>query len=309
MCVSMAIDDQLSAEARERPRAALFAGLAALFTLIAAVVGILSLSNEPDSLPGSLIYRNEHVVGLSVSAAASLLGSLAIAYVLDFLFRATRARNPNVPSWLRLLPWIGGVGLAVIGIVIQVVLGVKLAHFATHGTQTYDEAKHVLTSSDYNVVRYLGIVPQLALALALVMISLNAMRVGLLTRFLGYLGIIAAVLFVIPLVPIPIVQIYWLGAVAWMFAGRSRTGDPAAWQSGEAVPWPSSQEMREARVRAAEQRRGGGRSSSAAEEPAKPELLHAPVGPTASTESDDNGDAAEAFGGSGAARRKRKKRR
>ncbi|MCW2953812.1 MAG: hypothetical protein JWQ48_2982 [Conexibacter sp.] len=309
MCASMAIDDQLSAEARERPRAAIFAGLAALFTLIAAVVGILSLSNEPDNLPGSLIYRNQHVVGLSVSAAASLLGSLAIAYVLDFLFRATRARNPSVPSWLRLMPWIGGVGLAIIGIVIQVVLGVKLAHFATHGTQTYDEAKHVLTSGDYNVVRYLGIVPQLALALALVMISLNAMRVGLLTRFLGYLGIIAAVLFVIPLVPIPIVQIYWLGALAWMFAGRSRTGDPAAWQSGEAVPWPSSQEMREARVRAAEERRGGrrdGAPAAAAEESAKPELLHAPVGPT---ESDDHGDAADAFGSSGAARRKRKKRR
>lgn len=298
----MANDDQLSAEARERPRAAIFAGLAAGLTLIAAVVGIVALAGEPNNLPGSLIFRNTREVGLSISALASLLGSLAIAFVLDFLFRVTRSRNSAVPSWLRLLPWIGGVGLAVIGVVIQVVLGIKLAHFATHGTQTYDEARHILTASDYNVVRYLGIVPQLALALAIVMISLNAMRVGLVTRFLGYLGIISAVLFVIPLVPIPIVQIYWLGALGWLFLGRTRAGDPAAWQSGEAVPWPSSQEMREARVRAAEERRGGagrGATAPAGEPAARPELLHAPV-----ATADDEG-----VSSAGAARRKRKKRR
>ena len=88
-------------------------------------------------------------------------------------------------------------------------------------------------------------------------ISVNAMRVGLLTRFLGYLGVISAALFVIPLVPIPIVQAYWLGALAMLFAGRSPNGTPPAWQSGEAMPWPSPAEMREQRVRDAEARRGG----------------------------------------------------
>ena len=41
------------------------------------------------------------------------------------------------------------------------------------------------------------------LAVGFTLTSLNAMRVGLLTRFLGYLGIIAAVLTIIPLVPRP----------------------------------------------------------------------------------------------------------
>ncbi len=295
----MANPDLLSAEARERPRAAIFAGLAAVFTLIAAVVGIIALAGEPNNLPGSLIFRNQRVLGLSISAGASLIGSVAIAFVLDFLFRATRARNPNVTGWLRYLPWIGGIGLAVLGIAIQLVLAVKLSHFASQGSQTYTEAKEILTAGDYNFVRYLGIVPQLALALAIVMISLNAMRVGLITRMFGYLGILSAVLFVIPLIPVPIVQIYWLGALGWLFLGRSRTGEPAAWQTGEAVPWPSSAEMREARVRAAEERRAARAGTPApAGDPARPELLHAPV---ATAEEDPVA--------SGAARRKRKKRR
>ena len=77
------------------------------------------------------------------------------------------------------------------------------------------------------------------------------------TRFLGYLGVISAVLFILPLIRIPIVQVYWLGALAALFMGRMRGGLTPAWLSGEAVPWPSPAEMRDARVRAAEERRGG----------------------------------------------------
>jgi hypothetical protein len=84
------------------------------------------------------------------------------------------------------------------------------------------------------------------------------MRAGLLTRFLGYLGVISGALFVLAFVPIPIVQVYWLGALAMLFAGRSPNGMPPAWRSGEAMPWPSAAEMREQRVRDAEARRGGG---------------------------------------------------
>jgi hypothetical protein len=90
-----------------------------------------------------------------------------------------------------------------------------------------------------------------------VLISINAMRVGLLTRFLGYLGVISGALFVLAFVPIPIVQVYWLGMLAVLFLGRSPSGTPPAWQSGEAMPWPSAAEMREQRVRDAEARRGG----------------------------------------------------
>ena len=55
----------------------------------------------------------------------------------------------------------------------------------------------------------------LALGLGWVVICLNAMRVGLLTRFMGVLGVICGALIVLPILsPLPIVQTFWLGAMA-----------------------------------------------------------------------------------------------
>ena len=52
--------------------------------------------------------------------------------------------------------------------------------------------------------------------------------------------------------PLPIVQTFWLGAMALLLAGRWPNGVPPAWVTGEAPPWPSQQEAREARRRGAE---------------------------------------------------------
>jgi hypothetical protein len=74
------------------------------------------------------------------------------------------------------------------------------------------------------------------------------MRVGLLTRFMGVLGIICGALIVLPILsPLPIVQTFWLGAMALLLLGRWPNGVPPAWVTGEAQPWPSQQQAREAR--------------------------------------------------------------
>ena len=250
----MATAETLQAEARERPRTAIVATAAAFFTLAAPIVGLVVLKGAPSNLVGQALQRQQHVAGLAVSAICSALGLLAITFTLDFLLRAVRARRSDLPWQIRPLLWVGGLGLVVLLLALQVATSVKLDHFAHEGSQTYEEARKV---SDFGAIAYLGILAQLGFAGAFVVIAVTAMRVGLLTRFLGYLGVISAVLFVIPLVPIPIVQAYWLGALAMLFAGRSPTGMPPAWQSGEAMPWPSPAEMREQRVREAEARRGG----------------------------------------------------
>lgn len=285
----MATEDLLQAEARERPRMAAAAALAALLTLAAPVIGGIVLKDAPDNVPGAALFRHAHQTGLAVSAACSVLGLVVLVLVLDFLYRATRARNPQLPAQLRPLPWLGGIGLAVLTIALQIVSTSKLAHFATHGSQTYDEAK---AASNFGAVAFLGIAAQLALAFSIVMISVNAMRVGLLSRFLGYLGVISAVLFVLPFVPIPIVQVYWLGALAALFIGRTPSGVPPAWQTGEATPWPSTAAMRDARVRAAEERRGGDVAGEEAAAGGAAAAIEQPGG-----------------AGGASARRKRKKRR
>ena len=88
----------------------------------------------------------------------------------------------------------------------------------------------------------------LLVAIAFVMVCLQAMRVGLLTRFLGYLGIFAGVMVIIPVVQLPVVQAYWLGAVAYLLTGRWPSGVPKAWSTGRAEPWPSASAMREQRA-------------------------------------------------------------
>jgi hypothetical protein len=249
----MATEDLLKGEARERPRMAILAGLAAVFTLLGSLAGRLVAGSPPQNLPGALLFYHEHQVSQYISGACSAIGAVLIAFVLDFLYRATRARNPAVPWQIRPLPWIGGFGVALFTIVYQVALAVNVNHFATEGSQTYEEAKKAVEAG---VPPLFGLFVQLALALAIVLISINAMRVGLVTRFMGYLGVISGALFVLAFVPIPIVQVYWLGMLAMLFLGRTPSGTPPAWQSGEAMPWPSAAEMREQRVRDAEARRG-----------------------------------------------------
>lgn len=250
----MATAEILQAEARERPRMTIVAIVAGVFTLLAPIVGLVVLKHTPKNLVGEALQRQQHLAGIALSAACSVIGLLAITLTLDFLLRAVRARRPDLPWQLRPLLWAGGMGLVILLIALQIVTTVKLNHFVHDGSQTYEEARKV---NDQGAVAYVGILAQFAFAGAFVTIAVTAMRVGLLTRFLGYLGVISAVLFVIPLVPIPIVQVYWLGALAMLFAGRSPNGTPPAWQSGEAMPWPSPAEMREQRVRDAEARRGG----------------------------------------------------
>jgi len=282
--------DIVQAEARERPRAAVIAGLAAALTLAGSLVGLLGVGSPPHNLPAGLLFYHRHQGAQYASGAGSALGAVAIAFVLDFLYRAARARNPELSGRIRALPWVGGIGIAVVTVAYQIALGVNVRHFATHGSQTYEEARKAV---DAGVPPLFALLLQLALAVAIVLISINAMRVGLLTRFVGYLGVISGVLFVFAFVPVPIVQVYWLGALALLFWGRMPSGTPPAWERGEAVPWPTSAELRDQRVREAEARRGGASGGDAVEGAvAEPDE---PVG--------------AASGSGAAAKRKRKKRR
>ena len=89
---------------------------------------------------------------------------------------------------------------------------------------------------------------------------------------MGYLGIIAGVLTIIPIVPIPIVEAYWLVALAYLISGRWPSGVPPAWTSGRAVPWPSSQELRAARAQGtgrAPGQAGAGAGSAAGRRPSR----------------------------------------
>src|SRR5256885_298642 len=67
-------------------------------------------------------------------------------------------------------------------------------------------------------------------------VSLNAMLAGLLSRFMGVLGIILGVLFVLPLIASPVIQLFWLLALGVLFIDKWPGGRGPAWEAGEAVP-------------------------------------------------------------------------
>jgi hypothetical protein len=281
------VDDQLALERRRAPLAAIGAGIAAALPLAGGIAIVGTIRDQPKNTPGRLLYIHDHSGKFLLFSILLGLGALGLVLPLRYLYEATKARKPQLPRVALVCALFGPVVYGIVQIGLQAVLVNKAATFAdpAHGNQTYEEAKHVFESGEVRLFQFLGLGAQLALGFAFVILCLNAMRVGLLTRFMGILGIIVGVLFVVPLAPgPPVVQSFWLAALAALFAGRWPSGIPPAWTTGRAVPWPSQQALREQREGALEP------------EPAAAAGASAPA-------------SASPRGASGSRKRKRKKRR
>jgi len=291
----MTVDDRLLYESRVRQRQAVIAGVAGLLLLAGAVCQLLGPHHRINDLTLNLIYANKRV-GLDIVAVClNALGLSALALTLVFLFGAAKGRNAQTQPFVPAFALIGGIGGAIMGIVNEILIATKAHQFVTTGAQTYHEANHLTSGVGFQVVPLLGLVCALLLAVALVLTSLAAMRVGLLTRFMGYLGIFAGALVLFQITQIPVVQAYWLFALAYLLSGRWPTGVPPAWRSGRAEKWPSGQELRDQKVRAAGAR---GRTRGA---PA-PQAVGAPATPPTAPSQ-------PAAGSRPAAKRKRKRRK
>jgi hypothetical protein len=103
------------------------------------------------------------------------------------------------------------------------------------------------------------------------------MNQGLLTRFMGYLGMFAGALVLFQITQVPVVQTFWLLAIAYLVSGRWPTGVPPAWRSGRAEPWPSSAEMRARRAAEAGDRPRRGAKPRAPVPAIEPEAATAPA--------------------------------
>jgi Domain of unknown function (DUF4386) len=242
MTTEATTEDRLAYEARVRPRQAGLAAAAGILLMIGVVIQIGGPHVNVSESTLGLITEHKRFTRDLAGSIATALSLVCVGWTLYFLWDATRARQPNAKPWF--LGWIAVAGAAVeaVSVIVYVIaFGSAASDFVSSGSQTYPEA-HTLLSRGSLIIgqigNYLGL---FLIAIAFVLISLNAMRAGLLTKFLGYLGIIAGVLTIIPLVPIPIVEAYWLLALAYLLSGRWPNGVPPAWTTGRAVPWPSRQ--------------------------------------------------------------------
>jgi MFS family permease len=273
----------LAWEASQRTRSGIAGVLAAILTLAASVSSGLitadlphilavnalkdgvgeSASGAPGLKTAQLIYIDDHSIQLILVAILLSLGSLLMIPILGYLHRASAARSTRATKLALIAALVGPVCVAVGGLILQIFICIKASDFASSPDHSTQAAHDALTGPIFVSMTLLRSVPGvLVVALAFILISLNAMRVGLLTRFMGMLGIIAGGLVLVgpiiapQLAALPVIEVFWLFAVGLLVLGRWPGGKiPPAWVTGTAVPWPSQQELREERERELKRRK------------------------------------------------------
>ena len=288
------VEETLAREAEERPRAAAAALAGGILTILGSLLLLLALRDYPSEddgfisvtesigsrlngqtpderslLAAQLTERQDTALAGWASALFTSLAVVLAMYALLFLYRATKARAPETTR----VPWFAAMIALVaypIGHMLSegaVLLGDEVDPNAPGAA---DQAKDVFGSGVVLLGETLEFFGTFALGLAFVLVALNAMRVGLLTRFMGILGIIVGVLAVVQLDLPQLIRTFWLVALGLMIAGRLRQRPPA-WETGRQQPWPSQQQLREQRMASPE-------PEPVAEEPAtEPATTAAPV--------------------------------
>lgn len=211
----------------------------------------------PGRLSAQVEYLGHHVAAPIAGAVLVALGTLALFLPLAYLYRATRARNPALGQWVLVLLAIGAVLYGVGNLTVSLTRYLGAHDFLDAVDRSNSAAQDALTQPPYAAGTALTFAGSIALLFGLAVTSLNAMRVGLLTRFMGILGMIVAATFLLPLDQLGIIRSLWLLALAALLLGRWPSGVPPAWSTGEAVPWPTQQDAREARARARAEEGGG----------------------------------------------------
>jgi hypothetical protein len=237
---------QLAWEERWSRPTALATFCSVLLVVAAIVIATQSVgSGSGDS--GLLRDVDQHRTAQMISSILQAIGVGLLAAPLYYLFRAAKARSEPMRGQL-----VGVVIAAPLFLAALAVLsGVSTLHaasdFVTNEVPHLLAKKISLDSDHANEIAKetiddaplrplaagFGLAGQLGFAVAMVYTCLYAMRVGLLTRFWGSLGMaLGAVSF-----------IFFQFAVLWFvylaILLLLRNSRPPAWASGEAIPWPT----------------------------------------------------------------------
>jgi hypothetical protein len=265
-------EETLAEEERRSTKAGAAAIAAGALTLVGSLLAIAGNSGFPtlyllDTLrsqlgllpgdgPGPIarvaLFLDDHLAEI-VSArlvTAIAIGLMAVSMV--FLYRSTKARNPQLNKIALVSSISGGVLAVIAGAVAAIALASSVSSFAGAADHGEDAARDALADTFTTGAVQLSGLGSAVLGLGIALTALNAMRVGLLTRFMGVLGIIVGVLSFLPQLEgqLPFVKIFWFVALGVLLMRRWPGGNPPAWQTGEAQPWPTQQEIREQRMAA-----------------------------------------------------------
>jgi len=196
---------------------------------------------------GEVKFFSHHASNLIIGSVLAGIAIAALTLALLLLLDATRFRRPNSWSVGRPLVLIGGFSLVFLSVGHQVVSSIETHNFAVGHDFSAHAVDEALTKSTANqVVEYLDLLAGLALAAGMIGTMVNALRVGLLPRWMSYLGSFTAVLIFAPIggAELEVVPALWMVMMGILYLGKWPNGEPPAWGAGEARPWPSQSQMR-----------------------------------------------------------------
>lgn len=247
---------QLAWEQRWSRPAAAAALASVLFVIAAIVVGNVVVGGGGDS---SLLRDvDQHRTAQMISSVLQAIGIGLLTLPLYYLFRAANSRSERMRGQL-----VGVVIAAPLFLAaLAIVSGISTLHAASDfvsdeiprllakgvplGSDRANEiANETITEDSLRpLAAGFGLAGQIGFAVAMVYTCLYAMRTGLLPRFWGSLGMaLGAVSFVFFQF-----ALLWFVYLALVLIGRIPGGKPPAWESGEAIPWPSPGEKAAAEI-------------------------------------------------------------
>lgn len=242
-----AIRELPEVDTRRELRAGRIAGTFGFLSVIATFVALPIGASDVNRTGGSSDDRTFLLdVGSSGDGqlAAMLLRCLGLVLVLAvvaFLYRAIKGRNPDHHGWI---PIVGAVAtLIIVACTVYTFFQVRDIgrEFVGSGPRTLERAQDLLDAGREESTRRIVNVVQglagLAFGVWVSLTSLEAMRVGLLTRFLGVFGIGAGLASAIGIPVGPALFIAWVGSVSALAVGYWPGGRPLAWDAGRAVSW------------------------------------------------------------------------
>jgi hypothetical protein len=192
-------------------------------------------------------FISHHALPLISGSVLAGIAIGALTLVLLLLVDATRFRRPESWPLARPLVICGGVAVAVVSIAHQVLSAILTHHFVVGNDFSGHAVELALTKGTANTISdYLDLAAGLSLAVGMIATMVGAMRVGLLTRWVGVLGIFTGVLIFLPIggATLEVVPAFWMVAMGMLYAERWPGGDLPAWTSGQSRPWPTRADQR-----------------------------------------------------------------
>jgi hypothetical protein len=233
--------DQIADE-RRRGRLTAIAAVFSAALFAGAAIWSQSLSNDAPQRNGPALLRffDRHSSDLIGSSTLRGLALLLLLPVTLHLYRATKARRAEEPQVVLVMGTFGPLAAGIGTIIVGIALATEASSFTGKPFQTIKAADDAFRT--VQLVGLLSFSGSLALAFWFVKGCLDAMRVGLLSRFMGVVGIAMGPGLVIFSGLFQFLLPVWLVAIAALYAGLGIRGRPPAWDAGEAVALPSARE-------------------------------------------------------------------